>query len=175
MPTGNPNPWAIDTPALVTAITGESEEARELELIRIHEEARRRASHTLSRKTLVGEIVEWARDARLDGWDGNGAARASQHSIRAARRLAELLPQWIPDPSVAVDREGEIELFWVTDDRQASIAMVITDNGDARASCVSPTDRFFGTWRLEDGHIPNALSSSFQRLISMGLTAASHS
>lgn len=51
-------------------------------------------------------------DAREDDWDGDGSAAADPLSYVYARALLLSLPQWVPNPEVSVDRDGELTADW---------------------------------------------------------------
>ena len=161
-------PFLYNHPPFVRVISGQSDEARAIELQLIDLEGRRQLSHTLSRHPLVSEISRSALNAQHEDWDGDGAAAVNAHSVQAAKSFASCLPTWVPDPSVVIDRDGDVELYWISKDRRSSFLVVLTPAGDGRASYVSPTRRYFGTWKLEQGRLPDDFIDPLQVLASVG-------
>jgi hypothetical protein len=72
----------------------------------------------LSRANLLQQIEDAARQASVDDWDGEGGAPVEQSTMRYATRFVLSLPQGQPQPSVLVDRNGEITFDWGSSPQQ---------------------------------------------------------
>lgn len=65
--------------------------------------------------TFEEKVKEVCSDCLKENWDGYGAAPASEGSRKLAVEFYNSLPNYFPEPEVAVDPDGEISLDWDVD------------------------------------------------------------
>ncbi|NYD91452.1 hypothetical protein [Sphingomonas melonis] len=81
----------------------------------------------LAIRPLINRIQRFA---KLDaGWDGSGSVRPTDQSIDTAVNFVKSIPASVTPPEVVAAGDGEISLFWRTDDTFVDISI-----GDGQAS-----------------------------------------
>lgn len=106
-------------------------------------------------RDLETQIVEKAREASVENWDGEGSLPVRPETEAAARRLVRLLPISDLRPTVSVDRDGELEFEWfVARDRVLSLS--VGPFGSLTFACLDRVNRQTGRFTFSD-RLPPAL------------------
>lgn len=64
------------------------------------------------RKRVVEELGMIYSECNSPGWDGNGAHGIMWRVVEAADAFLGFLPEWIPDPELSPEPDGEICIDW---------------------------------------------------------------
>ena len=73
---------------------------------------------------LIQEIQELYKEHSENNWDGYGAERISPGAFIEAKRVAEMLPQDLPEPDVIPEPNGDIAFEWYRSKRKVFIISV---------------------------------------------------
>lgn len=139
---------APDTPLSLNP--GISAEAEALER-EVTEGSRDSVSLTVGeprREALLALLQAYER-ARINGWDGEGAAAMSPGTVRYAAAFLAALPTQVPVPDIMTDRDGEAYLEW---DRGPRAVMTVTIGPDGSLSyaCLVGHTGFHGREMFKD-------------------------
>jgi hypothetical protein len=116
------------------------------------------------RSEAVLDLVEAAREAEEEGWDGYNAARVDMGSLAQAHKLLMALPLTVPAPEFSVHPNGNVLLEWHIRHRMVFTVSVGYDGGLVYAG-IFGSNTTHGTEYFAD-ELPETIARNLSRALS---------
>ena len=111
----------------------------------------------------ITSVLDAAREASVDDWDGDGGRKVLRGSLVYAMDFLQDLPPDYHVPSVAVDPDGELCLEWVRA-RGWAVSISIGERGQLTFAARFGEDRLKGRESYFGNGLPESVRSALRRL-----------
>lgn len=104
----------------------------------------------LGHQEACDELAEVYDECRKPGWDGYGANRVEQETLRMAYTLIESLPLGFPRPSISAQADGQLTFEWYRSPTR-TLSISIDPDGFIHFGGLFGPEKHFGTVAFLDG------------------------
>ncbi|MBI2869261.1 MAG: hypothetical protein HYX96_05495 [Chloroflexi bacterium] len=112
--------------------------------------------------TITEGLLQVRKEYSKDDWDGYGAKRVDEQSLKNALRFALTLPASVPEPKVDVIPSGEVVFTWEHGKRQL-FSVIIGERNDLSYAGLYGATKAYGVEYYDEG-IPESIIANVKRV-----------
>ena len=111
---------------------------------------------------LVQTLNDLFKQCSVPGWDGYGAKPIDKESYYESLRFIQYLPDFLPNPEVTIEPDGEIAFEWFNSKRRV-FSVSVSRNGELAYAGLLGYNKTHGTEFFGD-ELPKTILDNIQRV-----------